>query len=100
MGGGLSCARLRVERKADPRDQASAVAREQLEAAAMRLHHALDDGGPRPAPPLSLRATSRRVNGCFKRSTSAAGMPGPRSTTSSTAAPFSARTATLTSFPP
>src|SRR2546421_2068673 len=25
---------------------------------------------PRPAPPLSLRATSRRVNGCFSRSTS------------------------------
>src|SRR6266705_6768984 len=40
----LSRARLRVERKPDPRDQASAFAREQLEAAAMRLHHALDDG--------------------------------------------------------
>src|SRR5712691_1353863 len=43
-GGGLSCARLRVEREPDPGDQASAFAREQLEAAAVRAHHALDDG--------------------------------------------------------
>src|SRR5260221_76801 len=55
---------------------------------------------PRPAPPLSLRATSRRVNGCFSRSASESGMPGPRSATSSTAAPPSARTATRTSPAP
>src|SRR5258706_16421299 len=33
-------------READLRDQAAALALEQLEAAAMRAHHALDDGEP------------------------------------------------------
>src|SRR5437899_9750512 len=37
--GGLPC-----ERKSDARDEAAALAREQLEAAAVRAHHALDDG--------------------------------------------------------
>src|SRR5207302_650079 len=63
------------------------------------VHQVLLRAG-RPAPPLSLRATSRRVNGCFSRSTSESGMPGPRSATWSTTAPSSARTATLTSFSP
>src|SRR5216117_2584960 len=38
-----SCARLALARKADPRDEAPALAGEQLECAAVCAHHALDD---------------------------------------------------------
>src|SRR5439155_25741972 len=38
-----SCARPALARKADPRDEAPALAGEQLESAAVCAHHALDD---------------------------------------------------------
>ena len=45
-----------------------------------------------PSPvPLVERARSRRVNGCSMFSDSPAGIPGPRSSTSITARPFSGR---------
>ncbi len=87
----LVVASLRETGIATRGDVAAAVARQELERPAVHARDALDDREAEAragsaarvacAPPIA------RVNGCFRRSTSAGSIPGPRSATSSTNSP-------------
>src|SRR5437867_5208247 len=57
---------LPLTRKPDPRDEASALAREQLEAAAVRAHHALDDREPEARAALVAARDLKAREGLFQ----------------------------------
>src|SRR6266853_1448782 len=58
---GAGSLRFPLDRKPDARGEAPAFAREQLEAAAVRAHHALDDGEPEArAAPVAARDLKAR----------------------------------------
>ena len=92
------------ERDRDPGERAAALARQEVERAAVHPRDPVDDreaeSGARHAALRSFAAADARVNGCFSRSTSAGAIPGPRSATSSTKRPSIAAVETSTGGAP